>query len=142
MHLEFQNLLANDPNLEVKIPLLPERVYSGKSNIIDSSKYIFFCYRIPGPPKESDEYQVWSLNNGTTHWVLYNFESNTIQENPAEIVNIIRSDKNTQRVCNFEKQDLRDVRLKVEKLLENNYLKKIQAPIGVKLHLKAWMELN
>ena len=37
---------------------------------------------------------------------------------------------------------LREIRLAVEKHIKNTYLKKVQAPVGVKPTLKCWMELN
>jgi hypothetical protein len=42
----------------------------------------------------------------------------------------------------LEQKDLTDIRLKVEKHIKNSYLKSLQAPIGVKPVLKAWMELS
>ena len=35
-----------------------------------------------------------------------------------------------------------EIRAKVEKQIKNDYLKRVQAPIGVKPVLRAWMELN
>jgi hypothetical protein len=37
---------------------------------------------------------------------------------------------------------LSGVRAKVEKHIKNTFLKRMQAPVGVKPILKAWMELN
>jgi hypothetical protein len=34
------------------------------------------------------------------------------------------------------------VRAKVERHIKNGYLKSVQAPVGIKPALKAWMELN
>lgn len=39
-------------------------------------------------------------------------------------------------------EDLHEIRLKMEKHLHNTYLKKIQAPAGVRPTLRCWMELN
>jgi hypothetical protein len=32
--------------------------------------------------------------------------------------------------------------VEIEKYIKNSYLKKVQAPIGIKARLKAWMELS
>ena len=60
----------------------------------------------------------------------------------AEIVEFIRSDKNTPRVCEMDPPSLQQIREKLDKHLKNSYLKRVQAPIGVKPVLRAWMELN
>jgi hypothetical protein len=55
---------------------------------------------------------------------------------------VIRSNPKTPRKCELEQPTLVEVRKKVEKHIKNSYFKKLQAPIGVKPILKAWMELN
>ena len=35
-----------------------------------------------------------------------------------------------------------EIRQRIEKHIKNTYLKQVQAPVGVKPVLKAWMELN
>ena len=55
---------------------------------------------------------------------------------------IIRSTPETQRRLRIEQPMLREIRLAVEKHIKNTYLKKVQAPVGVKPTLKCWMELN
>jgi hypothetical protein len=39
-------------------------------------------------------------------------------------------------------QTLSEIRAKIEKHIKNTYFKQIQAPIGVKAKLQAWMELS
>ncbi len=46
------------------------------------------------------------------------------------------------RVCEMPPASLSDIRAKLDKHVKNTYLKKVQAPVGVKPVLKAWMELN
>ena len=41
-----------------------------------------------------------------------------------------------------EKETLSQIRKKVDKYIKDTYLKKVQAPQGVKPTLKAWMELS
>ena len=48
----------------------------------------------------------------------------------------------TPRKCTAEEKTLVDLRAKVEKHIKNTYLKRVDAPVGVKPKLKCWMELN
>ena len=54
----------------------------------------------------------------------------------------IRSTPDTPRRCVIEQATLSGIRAKVEKHIKNTFLKRMQAPVGVKPILKAWMELN
>ena len=44
--------------------------------------------------------------------------------------------------CDTEKESLSEIRKKIEKHIKDTYLKKVQAPQGVRPTLKAWMELS
>ena len=65
-----------------------------------------------------------------------------ILEEPAEILTLICSRPDTPRHRNLEDKTLRDIRKTVEAHLKNTYLKRVQAPQGVKAALKCWMELS
>ena len=65
-----------------------------------------------------------------------------ILEEAGEIVASIRSQPDTPRHCTTEQKTLREIRGDVEKHIKNSYLKRIDAPVGVKPTLKCWMELN
>ncbi len=65
-----------------------------------------------------------------------------ILEEPGEIVASIRSTPNTPRKCATEEKNLVELRAKVEKHIKNSYLKRVDAPVGVKPALRCWMELN
>jgi hypothetical protein len=41
-----------------------------------------------------------------------------------------------------KQETLVEIRQKVEKYIKNGYLRRIQAPVGVKPVLKAWMEVS
>ena len=47
-----------------------------------------------------------------------------------------------QRRCTTEAKTLVEIRAKVEKHIKNSYLKRVDAPVGVKPALRCWMELN
>jgi hypothetical protein len=63
-------------------------------------------------------------------------------EDPAEIINYIRSKPDTPRHRAIADKTLSEIRGKIEKHITNTYFKKVQAPVGVKATLKAWMELS
>ena len=65
-----------------------------------------------------------------------------IVEEPTEIVSLIRCTPDTPRQCEIEAPALAEIRGRIEKHIKNTRLKQLQAPVGVKPILKAWMELN
>ncbi|KPJ62606.1 hypothetical protein AMJ44_15415 [candidate division WOR-1 bacterium DG_54_3] len=144
MHLEYQRILKEHPELVDRLKMLPGRVFTGKEHPSKNAQAVFFCYRIPRPDYslagDEDEHP-WTEEAGETKWYLYALASEAIYEEPAEIVDIIRSTPETPRVCRIEKQTLTDIRKKVEKHIKNTYLKRVQAPVVIQPKLKAWMEL-
>lgn len=146
MHLEFQDLLKIDPELENKLRQLPKKIFSGKEHPQKNSKAVFFCYSLPAPDYNietvNSEEPLWTEEAGYTHWYLYNLNNESIVDEPTRIISIIRSNKTTKRYRNIEDETLSDIRKKIEKHIKNTYLKKVQAPIGIKPILKAWMELS
>ena len=100
---------------------------------------VFFCYALPTLDKEAGEF---TEEAGTTRWYLYDLDRDPILEEPGEIVASIRSKPETPRTCTTEEKTLVDLRAKVEKHIKNSYLKRVDAPIGVKPALRCWMELN
>ena len=75
-------------------------------------------------------------------WYLYDLVNKKILEDATGMWDLIRCDPETPRHCTLEKETLSDLRKKVEKHVKDTYLKKVQAPQGVKATLKAWMELS
>ncbi len=144
MHLEYQRILKEYPELVEKLKMLPGRVFTGKEHPSKNAQAVFFCYRLPRPdhslPSDDDEYP-WTEEAGETKWYLYDLATEAIYEEPKEIVDIIRSTPETPRVCQIEKQILTDIRKKVEKHIKNTYLKRVQAPVDIQPKLKVWMEL-
>ena len=69
-------------------------------------------------------------------------QEQTILEEAGDIVAAIRSTPETPRRCAIEQAMLSEIRSNIEKHIKNTFLKPMQAPIGVKPILKAWMELN
>lgn len=139
MHLEYQALIRDDPNLEAHLSQLPGAVFSGRKRLAKGARGVFFCYGLPALDKEAGEFTEAA---GTARWYLYDLDLDTVLEDPGEIVASIRSKPNTPRKCTTAEKTLVEVRKKIEKHIKNSYLKRIDAPIGVKPSLKCWMELN
>lgn len=143
MHLEYQKLLKAYPDLEAKLNDFPLRIFSGKQHPSSNTQAVFFCYALPAKPlgEEQKEQDEWSIDAGSVQWYLYDLSNEQIADDPSEIISIIRSAPDTPRKCIIPKETLSEIRIKVDKHIKNTYLKKVQAPIGVKPILKAWMEL-
>ena len=145
MHLEMQALLKANPGLEDSLPGLPGHVFSGKAHPAPGTLAVFFCYALPAQQKGdsgSDEDDRWTLEAGSVQWYLFDLESEKVLEDAVEIVATIRSTPDTPRTCNIERHTLSEIRRKVEKHVKNTYLKRVEAPDGVKPVLRCWMELN
>ncbi len=139
MHLEYQALLQADPELDSRLKRLPGATFSGRKRVAKGVRGVFFCYALPALDKEAGEF---TEEAGTTSWYLYNLDRDAILAGPGEIVASIRSKPATPRKCTTEENTLVEIRAKIEKHIKNSYLKRIDAPVGVKPSLKCWMELN
>lgn len=139
MHLEYQALLQADPAAAVRLKRLPGATFSGRKRPAKGARGVFFCYALPALDKESGEF---TEEAGTTRWYLYDLDRDAILDEPAEIIGSIRSQPDTPRQCTTEEKTLIDLRARVEKHIKNTYLKRVDAPIGVKPALRCWMELN
>ncbi|MGB7591760.1 MAG: helicase-related protein [Terriglobia bacterium] len=144
MRLEYQKLLKDHPDLLDRIAALPGRVFSGKAHPSTGAKAVFFCFAMPAPVGKTkpEENGTWTEEAGDTKWYLVDLANEKIADDPAEIVKLIRSTPDTPRKQDIPKQTLSEIRAKVEKHIKNTYLKQVQAPIGVRPTLKAWMELS
>ena len=139
MHLEYQALLQADPELEARLARFPGAIFSGRKCPSKGVRGVFFCYALPALDKEKNEF---TEEAGTTRWYLYDLDRETILEDPGEIVASIRSKPETPRRCTTEEKTLLDIRKRIEKHIKNSYLKRVDAPVGVKPRLRCWMELN
>ena len=140
MHLEYQALLQADPDLEARLLGVPGAIFSGRKRLAKGARGVFFCYALPALDKEKgDEF---TEEAGTIRWYLYDPDRKTILEEPGDIVASIRSRPDTPRRCSTEENTLIDIRKRIEKHIKNGYLKRIDAPVGVKPRLRCWMELN
>jgi len=147
MNLEYQKLLQQYPGLAKVLDALPGKLFSGKEHPKPGTRAVFFCYAMPSPPSllhdgTIPEDEPWVTDGGATQWYLYDVETGAIENEPANIIGLIRSTPETPRKHDISESTLSEIRVKVEKYIKNTYLKQVQAPIGVKPALKAWMELS
>lgn len=139
MHLEYQALLQADPELESRLAKLPGAIFSGRQRPARGASGVFFCYALPALDKQTGQF---TYDAGAVGWYLYDLHRDTILNEPGEIVAAIRSLPDTPRVCTTAEKTLLELRDKVEKHIKNTYLKRVDAPVGVKPALRCWMELN
>jgi hypothetical protein len=139
MHLEFQALIQEDPELEARLQQLPGGVFSGRKRPAKGTRGVFFCYALPALDEEAG---VFTEEAGTTRWYLYDTDRSAVLEEPSDIVESIRSKPTTPRKRSTNEAALRDVRVQIEKHIKDTYLKRVDAPVGVKPALRCWMELN
>jgi len=142
MHLEYQQLLKDYPDLAERLALLPGRVFSGKAHPQTEARAVFFCWALPALSKKPDGSEAWSEENGTTGWYLYDLIGERIISEPADIIGLIRSTPATPRQRVIPEKTLSEIRAVLEKHIKNTYFKRMQARVGVKAVLKAWMELS
>jgi superfamily II DNA or RNA helicase len=146
MHLEYQKLLRVHPDLAERLAALPGRVFSGKPHPQEGKRGLFFCYGLPGAEPGSngraETVAAWTEEAGRTAWYLFDLADEKIQEDAAQVVGLIRSAPETPSRLTIDPQTVADIRGKVERHIRNTYLKSVQAPVGVKPALKAWMELS
>jgi superfamily II DNA or RNA helicase len=144
MRLEYRGLLVADPELEMRLNELPGQVFSGKAHAKNGVRALFCCYRLPvrGAESAAQIEPEWSTDAGTVEWYLVDLASGKVIEGAEAIHEYIRCDPTTPRRCVIEKEALLQARKVVEKHIKNAYLKRAQAPVGVKPVLSAWMELN
>jgi superfamily II DNA/RNA helicase len=139
MHLEYQQLLKDNPQIAARLETLPTSMFSGRKRPAKGTTGVFFCYRLPALDTELNEF---TQAAGTTHWYLYDLEREAILGELSDILESIRSKPTTPRKTSMEEKSLVDIRGEVLKHIKNTYLKRLDAPIGVKPELKCWMELN
>ena len=142
MNLERQRISELHPELWRQLPDLPMRLFSGKG--IDEpppflnrdgepipldrvgSPGVFCCYEMP---------------NGEIKWYFYDADVDEVIENVEDIWPEIRCDENTTRWTENGPGGLVDARKKIERHIRQ-YLMRIQAPMGAKPKLIAWMEVS
>ena len=139
MRLTYKNLLKDHPGLEQSLASFPLRVFSGREHPSPGARAVFLCYTLPARDMATGK---WDEQAGFTRWYLYDLQTERILEDAEQINRLIRCDPDTPRRQILPAEALAEIRLKVERRIANSYLRSVQAPVGVKPALRAWMELN
>lgn len=134
--LAYQELLANNPNYESEIALLPKKMFSGK--LSENAKGYFFCYELPVKKANGD----WSNGNGLYRWYLLDSTSGTVIQQPYEIWNAIKCNPETERLLAVTEETFSEYRKIIESYIKKSYMRAVQAPAGIKPRLVTWMQLN
>lgn len=146
LRLEYERLMAEHPELAAQLAVFPLKVFSGKASPKPDSKAVFFCYRIPRPDSNLLDTETgqprWSDAAGLTVWACFDLQTDKALTDVSAIAALIRSTPDTPRKTAIERATLSDLRKKVEKQLTAEFLRPLQAPLGVAPVLKCWMEMS
>jgi superfamily II DNA or RNA helicase len=146
LRLEYERLMATQPELAAQLAGFPLKVFSGKESRKQGSRAVFFCYRIPRPdgnlPDPETGQPRWSDASGLTVWACFDLEGKAVLTDAGPIAALIRSTPEDQRKTVVDRSTLSELRKQVEKQLIAKFLRPLQAPLGVSPVLKCWMELN
>jgi hypothetical protein len=150
LQLEYEKLIHDHPGITDKLDALPGRIFSGKllpsdAKGGDSSRFVFFCYSLPAQDHSApDELGnlPWTEDAGKVGWYLIDLACGKILEEPPQIAAYVRSAPEAKRHCVIEHNALKEAQSRLEKHIKNTYFKTVQAPLGIKPVLKAWMELT
>ena len=168
MNLERQRLEKELPEFWQSLQNLPKRLFSGKkagdgfgpilnqkNEVIahlkaNDKKGVFACYRMPtiiGPaPKDLTEVRHEKADpakeqTNEVRWYFWDAETEKVTETLEETWTAVRCSKDTKRIIEKGVTELAPARKAIEKHIKNTYLKDVQAPVGAKPTLLAWMEL-
>lgn len=169
MNLERQLIEEQLPELWESLAKLPRRIYSGKEAgagfeaIVNRDGIevahleanlqpgLFCCYRMPRivAPAPNDLFDLkyesaehLEEEQGEVKWYFYDLETKKITEDLKEIWTAIRCRSETSRKIRHKIEGMQDARKAIEKHITNTYLRDIQAPVGSKPKLLAWMEIS
>ena len=135
MALAYQNLLAENPSYENDVHKLPKKMYSGKT--ASTYKGYFFCYELPTKRADGS----WTDGDGIYRWYMVDPASGSVIDSSYDIWKTIQCSKDEFRRLETSADSFSAIRKTVEQFIKKNYMKAVQAPIGVKPRLVTWMQL-
>lgn len=133
--LAYQQLLEDNPGYEELLSSMPKKMYSGK--LASTRKGYFFCYELP--TKRSDG--TWSDGDGLYRWYLVDMDNNVIIDQTYEIWKAILCEKEETRVLTVTEDNFKAAKKKIDAHIKKDYMRAVQAPLGVKPRLVTWMQL-
>ncbi len=133
--LAWQELLSANENYESIVEKMPRKMFSGK--IASTRKGWFFCYELPTLKADG----TWSKGDGLYRWYILDPELSDINETTYEIWKAVRCESSEPRVLTCTESEFDAARKAIENWLKKNYMRQVQAPMGVKPRLVTWMQL-
>lgn len=134
--LAYQELLNENPGYEDIVLTLPKKMFSGK--ISSTKKGYFFCYELPSKRADGS----WTDGDGIYKWYLFDPENNVISDQTYEIWKAIKCEKTEARYLNITQEQFNDLKKRIDSHIKKNYMRAVQAPLGVKPRLVTWMQLR
>ncbi len=143
MNLERQRISESYPKLWRQLPNLPMRLFSGKDVNDEPPPFL----NRDGEPIPLDRigdtgvFCCYEMPNGEIKWYFYDIDNEGVLDNVEGIWPEIRCAKNTARWTESGPGGLVEARKHIERYIRA-YLMRIQAPMGEKPKLIAWMEIS
>ena len=134
--LAYQQLLIDNPDYEDAVGQLPKKMYSGK--VASTRKGIFFCYELPTKRADGS----WSDGDGLYRWYLLDGNNDVITDQTFEIWKAVKCEPSEPRHLNLSEEQFAALRKRMESYIKKNYMRAVQAPLGVKPRLVTWMQLG
>ena len=132
--LEYQRLIAENPDYENTVLTLPKKMFSGE---LHERKGIFFCYKLPMKTMEGN----WSVAEGRTSWYFIDSDTSDIISENYDIWQIIKTAPEESRTVTISPDECEQYKKKISSYINRTYMRAIQAPVGVKPRLVTWMQL-
>ena len=134
--LAWQTILEAHPDYEEQVESLPKKMYSGK--VASTRKGWFFCYELPSKRADGS----WTEpGDGLYRWYTVDPTLEIINDTTYECWKAIECDEQEPRVLPCREEELATARKAMETYLKKNYMRQVQAPMGVKPRLVTWMQL-
>ena len=143
MNLERQRISESNPKLWRQLPDLPMRLFSGKG--VDDEPLPFL--NRDGEPillnrvEDAGVFCCYEMPNGEIKWYFYDAEIDEVLDSVEEIWPEIRCNAETLRWTEDGPGALVGARKNIERHIRK-YLMRIQASMGAKPKLIAWMEIS
>lgn len=169
MQLEKQRIESEHPELWQPLETLPRRLFSGKkpgagfgpvvNRRGEEVRHIepnlrpglFACYRMPPIVGKAaanlmelttEKFDPEKHLQGEVKWYFRDAETGKVMETLEQTWSAARCTQGTERTIEQGVANLADARKAIERHIKQTYLKDIQAPIGAKPTLLAWMEIS
>lgn len=135
MALAYQELLALRPDYPNLVESMPRKMYSGKQATTFTG--IFFCYELPMKRTNG----TWTNGDGWYRWYMLDPETKKVVESSYDIWKAIQCEPDEPRKLHTNEIEFSDARKIIESYIKKNYMRSVQAPLGIRPRLVTWMEL-